>query len=71
LTTHLNGRTLTKILVIISSEKLRLAPDDIILTGTPDGIVNVGEGDEVICEIDGLGRLINTIASDSEFGLAS
>jgi len=57
--------------VIISSEKLRLAPDDIILTGTPDGIVNVGEGDEVICEIDGLGRLINTIASDSEFGLAS
>ena len=45
-----------------------LEPGDVILTGTPDGIVNVNVGDEVTCEIDGLGRLVNTIASDAEFG---
>jgi 5-oxopent-3-ene-1,2,5-tricarboxylate decarboxylase/2-hydroxyhepta-2,4-diene-1,7-dioate isomerase len=49
------------------SSFMTLAPGDIILTGTPDGIVNVDVGDEVVCEIDGLGRLINTIASDNEF----
>ena len=45
-----------------------LEPGDVILTGTPEGIVNVNVGDEVTCEIDGLGRLVNTIASDAEFG---
>ncbi|MBN3812307.1 fumarylacetoacetate hydrolase family protein [Paraburkholderia sp. Ac-20347] len=50
---------------------MTLAPGDVILTGTPEGVVNVNAGDEVICEIDGLGRLINTIASDAEFGRAS
>lgn len=47
---------------------MTLAPGDVILTGTPDGVVNVNVGDEVVCEIDGLGRLINVIASDAEFG---
>ncbi|WP_028218296.1 fumarylacetoacetate hydrolase family protein [Paraburkholderia oxyphila] len=50
---------------------MTLAPGDVILTGTPEGVVNVNAGDEVICEIDGLGRLVNTIASDAEFGRAS
>ncbi|WP_175719213.1 fumarylacetoacetate hydrolase family protein [Burkholderia anthina] len=47
---------------------MSLAPGDIILTGTPEGIVDVKAGDEVVCEIDGLGRLVNVIASDAEFG---
>jgi 5-oxopent-3-ene-1,2,5-tricarboxylate decarboxylase / 2-hydroxyhepta-2,4-diene-1,7-dioate isomerase len=47
---------------------MTLAPGDVILTGTPEGIVNVNDGDEVVCEIDGLGRLVNTIASDADFG---
>ena len=47
---------------------MTLAPGDVILTGTPEGIVNVNVGDEVVCEIDGLGRLVNTIASDADFG---
>ncbi|SDR25575.1 5-carboxy-2-oxohept-3-enedioate decarboxylase HpaG2 subunit [Paraburkholderia fungorum] len=47
---------------------MTLAPGDVILTGTPEGVVNVNAGDEVICEIDGLGRLVNTIASDADFG---
>ncbi|MED0715745.1 fumarylacetoacetate hydrolase family protein [Aeribacillus composti] len=34
---------------------------DIILTGTPKGAVNVNVGDEVITEIEGIGRLINRI----------
>ncbi|MFD1560666.1 fumarylacetoacetate hydrolase family protein [Paraburkholderia silviterrae] len=49
---------------------MTLAPGDVILTGTPEGVVNVNAGDEVICEIDGLGRLVSTIASDAEFGRA-
>ena len=53
------------------SSFMTLAPGDVILTGTPEGVVNVNAGDEVICEIDGLGRLINTISSDAEFGRAS
>lgn len=47
---------------------MSLAPGDIILTGTPEGVVDVKAGDEVVCEIDGLGRLVNVIASDAEFG---
>ena len=47
---------------------MTLAPGDVILTGTPEGTVNVDVGDEVVCEIDGLGRLVNAIASDADFG---
>ena len=39
-----------------------------ILTGTPDGVVNVNEGDEVITEIDGIGRLSSRIVGDALFG---
>jgi len=38
-----------------------------MLTGTPEGVVNVEVGDEIACEIDGLGRLLNTIVADGEF----
>ncbi|WP_332888362.1 fumarylacetoacetate hydrolase family protein, partial [Candidimonas nitroreducens] len=34
-----------------------------ILTGTPDGIVNVQPGDEVVTEIEGIGRLVNTLVA--------
>jgi 5-oxopent-3-ene-1,2,5-tricarboxylate decarboxylase / 2-hydroxyhepta-2,4-diene-1,7-dioate isomerase len=47
---------------------MSLSPGDIILTGTPEGVVNVNPGDEVITEIDGIGRLVNTIVADDEFG---
>ncbi len=46
------------------SSFMTLAPGDLILTGTPEGVVNVNEGDEVVTEIDGIGRLINTIVAD-------
>ncbi len=47
---------------------MTLQAGDVILTGTPDGVVNVDEGDEVVCEIDGIGRLVNTIAGDAACG---
>ena len=47
---------------------MTLNPGDVILTGTPDGIVNVNVGDEVVTEIDGIGRLANTIVADATFG---
>jgi 5-oxopent-3-ene-1,2,5-tricarboxylate decarboxylase/2-hydroxyhepta-2,4-diene-1,7-dioate isomerase len=50
------------------SSFMTLAAGDVILTGTPEGVINVMPGDVVACEIDGLGRLINTIAADDEFG---
>jgi 5-oxopent-3-ene-1,2,5-tricarboxylate decarboxylase / 2-hydroxyhepta-2,4-diene-1,7-dioate isomerase len=47
---------------------MTLSPGDVILTGTPEGVVNVMPGDVVACEIDGLGRLLNTLAADADFG---
>jgi 5-oxopent-3-ene-1,2,5-tricarboxylate decarboxylase/2-hydroxyhepta-2,4-diene-1,7-dioate isomerase len=55
-------------LVEYLSSFMTLSPGDVILTGTPEGVVNVMPGDVVACEIDGLGRLDNTIAADDEFG---
>ena len=49
------------------SSFMTLAPGDVILTGTPEGVVNVSPGDEVVCEIDGIGRLVNTLANDGDF----
>ncbi len=49
------------------SSFMTLSAGDVILTGTPDGVVNVVAGDIVECEIDGIGRLHNTIAADDVF----
>ncbi len=50
------------------SSFMTLQAGDVILTGTPEGVVNVNEGDEVVCEIDGIGRLVNHIVGDAVFG---
>ncbi len=47
------------------SSFMTLAPGDVILTGTPEGVVNVDAGDEVVCEIDGIGRLVNTLVAEA------
>lgn len=49
------------------SEFMTLQAGDVILTGTPEGVVNVNEGDEVVTEIEGIGRLTNTIVGDAAF----
>ena len=50
---------------------MTLLPGDVILTGTPEGVVNVKPGDEVVCEIEGIGRLANTLVDDSRFGIGT
>lgn len=47
---------------------MTLRTGDVILTGTPEGVVNVQAGDEVVTEIDGIGRLVNTLVGDESFG---
>ena len=43
------------------SSFMTLRPGDLILTGTPDGVVDCRPGDVVVTEIEGLGALVNTI----------
>jgi 5-oxopent-3-ene-1,2,5-tricarboxylate decarboxylase/2-hydroxyhepta-2,4-diene-1,7-dioate isomerase len=45
------------------SSFMTLNPGDLILTGTPDGVVDCQPGDVVVTEIEGIGALMNTIAS--------
>ncbi len=48
-------------LISYLSSFMTLNPGDMILTGTPVGAVNVNVGDEVVTEIEGVGRLVNWI----------
>ena len=43
------------------SSFMTLSPGDLILTGTPDGVVDCRPGDVVVTEIEGIGALMNTI----------
>jgi len=56
------------ILIEYLSGFMTLDAGDVILTGTPEGVVNVMPGDEVVTEIEGIGRLVNTIVGDEAFG---
>lgn len=70
LTQHGNTRDMTTdvpALIEYLSSFMTLNAGDVILTGTPEGAMNVEEGDEVVCEIEGLGRLHNTIVGDELF----
>ena len=48
-------------LVEYFSSFMTLSPGDLILTGTPDGVVDCRAGDVVVTEIERIGALINTI----------
>lgn len=50
------------------SRFMTLRAGDVILTGTPEGVANVQAGDEVVTEIEGVGRLVNTLVGDEVFG---
>jgi 5-oxopent-3-ene-1,2,5-tricarboxylate decarboxylase/2-hydroxyhepta-2,4-diene-1,7-dioate isomerase len=43
------------------SNFMTLQPGDLILTGTPDGVVDCRPGDVVVTQIEGIGALMNTI----------
>lgn len=49
------------------SSFMTLQPGDMIATGTPEGLADVIPGDEVVVEVEGVGRLVNTIVSESDF----
>lgn len=49
-------------LVSYISQVMTLLPGDVILTGTPEGVGPLQVGDRVRIEIEGIGRLENTIA---------
>lgn len=75
LTTHVNGKLVQEgttadmihdiaSLIEYLSGIMTLSPGDVILTGTPKGSVDVQPGDEVVCEVQGVGRLVNTLVAD-------
>jgi 5-oxopent-3-ene-1,2,5-tricarboxylate decarboxylase/2-hydroxyhepta-2,4-diene-1,7-dioate isomerase len=51
-------------LIAYLSETQTLLPGDMIMTGTPQGVHFCNAGDEVICEIDGIGRLVNHLVAE-------
>lgn len=48
------------------SEFMTLHPGDVLITGTPEGRVDVLPGDRVEVEIDGVGRLLNHIQAETQ-----
>ncbi len=77
LKTYVNGKVVQEgttrdmifdipVLIEYLSSFMTLNTGDIILTGTPKGAVNVTVGDEVVTEVENVGRLVNTIVSDEE-----
>lgn len=51
-------------LIAYLSETMTLMPGDMILTGTPQGVHFCSAGDEVVCEIEGVGRLVNRLVAE-------
>ncbi|AKH64023.1 MULTISPECIES: fumarylacetoacetate hydrolase family protein [Photorhabdus] len=54
-------------LIAYLSDFMTLQPGDMIATGTPKGLSDVVPGDEVIVEVEGVGRLVNHIVSQQEY----
>ena len=54
-------------LIVYLSEFMTLQPGDMIATGTPKGLSDVVPGDEVIVEVEGVGRLVNHIISQQAY----
>ena len=52
-------------LIAYLSETMTLLPGDMILTGTPQGVHFCAAGDEVICEIEGIGQLANRLVAEA------
>ena len=78
LTTHVNGELVQEgttadmifdipTLIEYLSSFMTLSENDVILTGTPKGSVDTAVGDVVVTEVEGIGRLVNTIVGDESF----
>lgn len=53
------------VLVSYISQVMTLLPGDVILTGTPVGVGELHIGDRVRIEIEGIGRLENTVTANT------
>lgn len=53
-------------LVSFVSRVMTLNPGDVILTGTPEGVGPLRDGDEVRVEIEGVGMLINPVTASAQ-----
>jgi 5-oxopent-3-ene-1,2,5-tricarboxylate decarboxylase/2-hydroxyhepta-2,4-diene-1,7-dioate isomerase len=51
-------------LIAYLSETQTLLPGDMIMTGTPQGVHFCNAGDEIVCEIEGIGRLVNRLVME-------
>lgn len=51
-------------LIAYLSSFMTLNENDLILTGTPKGSVDTKVGDKVVTEIEGIGRLVNTVVNE-------
>lgn len=56
-------RTLPQLIAELS-EFMTLDEGDVLITGTPEGRVDVKPGDTVVVEITGLGKLTNTVVAE-------
>jgi 2-keto-4-pentenoate hydratase/2-oxohepta-3-ene-1,7-dioic acid hydratase in catechol pathway len=62
--------SIPQLLAFISSV-MTLEAGDLILTGTPAGVGGLQPGDEVVVEIEGIGRLVNPVLPDEHGGRAA
>jgi 5-oxopent-3-ene-1,2,5-tricarboxylate decarboxylase/2-hydroxyhepta-2,4-diene-1,7-dioate isomerase len=53
-------------LIAYLTETMTLMPGDMILTGTPQGVHFCSTGDEVVCEIQNIGSLVNRLIAEAE-----
>ncbi len=51
-------------LIVYISSFMTLEAGDVILSGTPAGVGRILPGDRVEVEIEGIGKLVNTVAAD-------
>jgi 2-keto-4-pentenoate hydratase/2-oxohepta-3-ene-1,7-dioic acid hydratase in catechol pathway len=54
------------VLIAYISSIMRLEPGDLIFTGTPSGVSELKDGDEVSVEIEGLGIIRNKVKADKQ-----
>lgn len=54
------------VLVAYISSIMTLEPGDLIFTGTPAGVGELNDGDEVVVEIEGLGALKNPVKAEEK-----